>query len=621
MKNQRISSLCFWFLLFLTPMTQARMSESARVQSHLKLVESLLRLQDTSNLSEVQRTHRQQSLDQLRSYWQRGLFPINTGHPGRRQPYFIDDRGVPCAVAHLIIESGNRELAESISKTQNFSYLEQIENQDLQNWVEQSGFSLDELRLIQPSYQYQPISQDAFIEASYLGDIEVVQRILSKNLLAPETKQRRLNEALRIVVPVATAGQEAAKKDSEEDDENDRSMGPGIYYEPPPFKGHGREVILALLKAGADPNDRSDHRPSIASLAKNAETETLLQAHGGKLNQHELLIHAIDTKDVKRVEEFLKKPGFAAYSSEPQMEGPLAHAISKAIQVPEEGFVPLTEMKTPEMKVVSVLMKHAPKVIRLTEPGLFELILRSMKWNLMEAYLKTKPALTSGQRAALLEGYLSAKFGRNHEASSLAVKFFNKARSSFFEGILKVGIPYEESFVRRLVEDYAAHPNIEALIYCQSLGEKVKPSLGPAMHANPSLSALPDAKKRLEILLGMGADVNQVYGSSFVFQPVIDQKDERLLAFMIQKGAWIDGTKSPTVCPPLAVSILTRDIDTTRLLLKLGAKPTVDVKEALTDCKYKVPGMNVEAPAEKGKKDWQVKSLPTTPQIKKLLGN
>lgn len=122
-KKLQISTLSlmktYIFLLVLSISVFANAGEVERIQSHLKLVESLLRLQDTSHLDDNQLHNRKRNLDVLNNYWQRGEFPQNISRPNSRHPFFIDHHGVPCAVGYLIIKSGHPELAQRISLTQN----------------------------------------------------------------------------------------------------------------------------------------------------------------------------------------------------------------------------------------------------------------------------------------------------------------------------------------------------------------------------------------------------------------------------------------------------------------------------------------------------------------------
>jgi hypothetical protein len=129
-------------------------SEQQLVQLHLSEVEKLLRKRDVSLLSQAQRESRKKNLDVLHQYLVAGIFPFNARHKGR-QPYFIDDNNVYCAVGYLIKESGADDVAREIKRTQNYSFLADIYHDKLMSSVLQSGLAFDELALIQPGYGYE----------------------------------------------------------------------------------------------------------------------------------------------------------------------------------------------------------------------------------------------------------------------------------------------------------------------------------------------------------------------------------------------------------------------------------------------------------------------------------
>jgi len=110
------------------------LSEKELVRMHLKEVEALLRKRSTEHLSILQKKNREYYLNVLHSYWENGVFPINTRHYGR-QPYFIDEQGTYCAVGYLMKESGADDVAKDINKTQNYNYLADIDHPKLMNWV------------------------------------------------------------------------------------------------------------------------------------------------------------------------------------------------------------------------------------------------------------------------------------------------------------------------------------------------------------------------------------------------------------------------------------------------------------------------------------------------------
>lgn len=125
--------------------------EMKLVQFHLLQIEKLLRKRQVEYLPATLQRKRNQTLDMLYNYALKGDFPKNRRHINR-QPYFIDDDGTYCAVGYLMKMTGADEVAKKINQTQNFLYLADIRTDGLMNWVANSGFTFDELALIQPSY-------------------------------------------------------------------------------------------------------------------------------------------------------------------------------------------------------------------------------------------------------------------------------------------------------------------------------------------------------------------------------------------------------------------------------------------------------------------------------------
>lgn len=117
-----------------------------RIQTHLAMVEKVL----LSNNS-IQNPQREKLINVLATYREAKRFPVNHYH-AHRQPYFIDNYGTACAVGHLLQKSGHEDLAETISETMNYAYLNEIPYPEMPLWASEHGFSLDELALIQPGY-------------------------------------------------------------------------------------------------------------------------------------------------------------------------------------------------------------------------------------------------------------------------------------------------------------------------------------------------------------------------------------------------------------------------------------------------------------------------------------
>ncbi|UKN02100.1 T9SS type A sorting domain-containing protein [Paracrocinitomix mangrovi] len=126
-------------------------SEEERIAKHLELV--IIDLQNTVHheISPDAFEKRQALLNQLKKYANAKEFPQNTQHSERR-PYFIDYKGVHCAVGYLMQQSGHENLALKISKDYNFDYIEDIQSEGMLNWAESHGFEVKELKWIQPGY-------------------------------------------------------------------------------------------------------------------------------------------------------------------------------------------------------------------------------------------------------------------------------------------------------------------------------------------------------------------------------------------------------------------------------------------------------------------------------------
>ena len=127
-------------------------TDDERIQLHLKLVESILNKRSSDHLTVQQFINRKKNLQSLVEYWREGQFPINTRH-SHRQPYFIDDFGTACAVGHLLLTSGEEDLAHHISGVQNYAYIHEMNYPELDEWANENGFTEDELAWIQPGYE------------------------------------------------------------------------------------------------------------------------------------------------------------------------------------------------------------------------------------------------------------------------------------------------------------------------------------------------------------------------------------------------------------------------------------------------------------------------------------
>ena len=131
--------------------------ETARVQHHFDRVEKVLLQKDINELPDDIKVNRQNHIQTLHDYAQAGIFPQNYDYPGKQMPCFIDEENRPCAVAHLMMTSGEENLARKISEMDNYAFVPEIAEwrlNEVEEWVKQSGFSFEELTMIQPSYEF-----------------------------------------------------------------------------------------------------------------------------------------------------------------------------------------------------------------------------------------------------------------------------------------------------------------------------------------------------------------------------------------------------------------------------------------------------------------------------------
>jgi hypothetical protein len=125
--------------------------EDWRLRQHFKRVEAILSRRDVSHLPDTLQKAREKQLEQLRQYAEQAVFPRNDGR-FIYSPCFIDHAGRECAVAHLLMQSEQEALAQTIALNANYAYVPQMRFPELDDWAAQSGLTQDELALIQPGY-------------------------------------------------------------------------------------------------------------------------------------------------------------------------------------------------------------------------------------------------------------------------------------------------------------------------------------------------------------------------------------------------------------------------------------------------------------------------------------
>lgn len=133
-------------------------SETEYIQMHLTNVLEILKTNPTDQLNKLQLTSRTNLIGVLTEYRNEGLFPINY-YKQERIPVFIDEHNTHCAVGYLLAETGHDDLAQSISKMDNYVWVKDLKLPEVLEWQKSSGFTLEELKLIQGAYDfYQPMA-------------------------------------------------------------------------------------------------------------------------------------------------------------------------------------------------------------------------------------------------------------------------------------------------------------------------------------------------------------------------------------------------------------------------------------------------------------------------------
>ncbi len=145
----RIATLALLCLIAASSSVQAAPSTSAAPIYPIIVKEQAA--VDSALLRERLTARRQLNLDRLHAYALAGQFPINDVRPGMLN-IFIDDEGHICAAANLIHLDGHKDLVKSTAKKSNYIVLAQVKQGPLMNWMLTSGFTQEEIALIQEPY-------------------------------------------------------------------------------------------------------------------------------------------------------------------------------------------------------------------------------------------------------------------------------------------------------------------------------------------------------------------------------------------------------------------------------------------------------------------------------------
>jgi len=128
-------------------------TDAEYVQAHLSCVIPILRNNPASELTGEQQSTRNSLIALLDEYRCAGRFPLNH-YRTERIPVFIDEHGTHCAVGYLMMMSGHDDLARRISRTDNYVWVKDIKDPEALAWQQYSGFTSEELKLIQGAYDW-----------------------------------------------------------------------------------------------------------------------------------------------------------------------------------------------------------------------------------------------------------------------------------------------------------------------------------------------------------------------------------------------------------------------------------------------------------------------------------
>lgn len=123
-----------------------------RIREHLRRTEAALRATEHGDHTDAQRRRREAALDRLADYRRRGAFPANRSEP-RRTPLFVGSDDVPCAMAHLLLEDGRRDIvADVVDEDPTVAVEDLPDDHPVIEWAAENGLTREEAARIQPTY-------------------------------------------------------------------------------------------------------------------------------------------------------------------------------------------------------------------------------------------------------------------------------------------------------------------------------------------------------------------------------------------------------------------------------------------------------------------------------------
>ena len=130
----------------------AHADETQRLVTHFDTVIAELQSADVHTLTPTARAARLEMIATLGAYRDARRFPRNTRFV-EPTPFFIDDDGTRCAMAHLIETSGHGDFVKAVAATRNTAYIDDLASEaTLLRWLDAHGLTVAEAARIQPGY-------------------------------------------------------------------------------------------------------------------------------------------------------------------------------------------------------------------------------------------------------------------------------------------------------------------------------------------------------------------------------------------------------------------------------------------------------------------------------------
>lgn len=198
-------------------------AERVRIRAHFDSVLVELRAAPVAHLSASQRAARADRIAELQRYRDRGVFPHNHDFADAWTPYFVDHRGVRCAVAHLLDASGRGELVTRVARADNNVWVPRLEgDRAFAAWLDESGLTLAEAARIQVPYIGTPPEEPAAARADnrtntaaaiVAGTVGVTSALW--NLRAGDGRFRRVRAALGLGAGALGVAVAVSRRDAE----------------------------------------------------------------------------------------------------------------------------------------------------------------------------------------------------------------------------------------------------------------------------------------------------------------------------------------------------------------------------------------------------------------------